>query len=89
VKGKKGAGAGGAKPPKRKSQRASSTQSPTCRLAASEVFRALAIYSGRECLGHLLPRGPLGFEAYDCNDKSLGIFPNQKSAADAISEAAL
>jgi hypothetical protein len=30
-------------------------------------------------------RGKLGVEAYDSNDRSLGLFPNQKAAADAIS----
>jgi hypothetical protein len=31
-------------------------------------------------------RGKLGFEAFGANEKSLGIFPNEKAAADAISE---
>jgi hypothetical protein len=37
------------------------------------------------CIGFLLPRGRLGVEAFDTNDRSLGIFPNMKVAAEAIS----
>ena len=48
----------------------------------------LSLYDGQTHLGFLLPRGRLGVEAYDRDDKSLGIFPNQKAAADAVSEAA-
>jgi hypothetical protein len=47
---------------------------------------ALAIYSGQVCLGHILPRGKAGVEAFDADDKSLGIFPDQKAAADAVSQ---
>jgi hypothetical protein len=48
----------------------------------------LALYSGRECAGFLLKRGRAGIEAFDADDKSLGIFPDQQSAANAVSEAA-
>jgi hypothetical protein len=48
----------------------------------------LAVYDGRSCIGHLLPRGKLGVEAFDRGDKSLGVFPNLKSAADAVSKRA-
>jgi hypothetical protein len=48
----------------------------------------LSLYDGRECLGFLLPRGPMGVEAFNANTESLGIYPNQKLAADAISAAA-
>jgi len=64
------------------------TQSPTRRLLASEVFRAVAIYSGQECLGHLLPHGRSGFEAFSRDDISIGIFPDQRTAANAVSKAA-
>ncbi|MFZ1151423.1 MAG: hypothetical protein WAR76_17065 [Xanthobacteraceae bacterium] len=50
-------------------------------------MHALAVFDGRQCLGHILSRGRLGVEAFDRDDVSLGIFPNQKAAADAISEA--
>jgi hypothetical protein len=45
-----------------------------------------AVYSRQRCIGFLLSRGKLGFEAFGANEKSLGIFPNEKAAADAISE---
>jgi hypothetical protein len=48
----------------------------------------LSIYAGQRCLGHLLPRGRQGVEAFDADDRSLGIFPDQKSAADAIGKTA-
>jgi len=44
----------------------------------------LSIYDGRTCLGFVIPRGKLGFEALDADQRSLGIFPNQKGAADTI-----
>jgi hypothetical protein len=47
----------------------------------------LSLYSGRECIGHLLLRGKL-VEAYDSDDRSLGVYPNQNAAAAAISLAA-
>jgi hypothetical protein len=47
---------------------------------------ALAVYSGQVCLGHILPRGKSGVEAFDADDRSLGIFSDQKSAADAVSQ---
>jgi hypothetical protein len=47
----------------------------------------LSVYAGQTCLGHLLPRGRLGIEAYNRDDVSLGLFPNQKAAADAVAKA--
>jgi hypothetical protein len=51
------------------------------------VFQALAVFDGQTCIGHLMPRGKLGTAAFDADDRLLGIFPNQKSAADAVSRA--
>jgi hypothetical protein len=48
----------------------------------------LAIYDGQVCLGFLLPRGREGVAVYDADDRLLGIFPDQKSAANAVSKAA-
>jgi hypothetical protein len=42
------------------------------------------VYDGRECLGHVLGRGKLGFEALDRDDKSIGIFETQRQAANAL-----
>jgi hypothetical protein len=33
-----------------------------------------------------MPRGRQGIEAFDADDRSLGIFPNMKAAADALSD---
>jgi hypothetical protein len=44
----------------------------------------LSLYSGRECIGFLYLRGKMGVEAFDANDRSLGLYPDQQSAANAI-----
>jgi 2-methylaconitate cis-trans-isomerase PrpF len=38
------------------------------------------VYSGREILGHILGRGKFGYEAFDHDDKSLGLFETAKAA---------
>jgi hypothetical protein len=53
--------------------------------AASSVSM-LSVYDGRECIGFILSRGKLGFEAFDSNQQTLGTFPNEKEAADVGSE---
>jgi hypothetical protein len=47
----------------------------------------ISVYSGAACLGFILARGKLGFEAFTADERSLGIYPNQHSAADAITKA--
>jgi hypothetical protein len=42
------------------------------------------VFDGRECLGFILRRGKLGFEALDRDEQSLGLFPSQRDAANAI-----
>ena len=44
----------------------------------------VAVYGGRACLGYVLGRGKAGFEAFDADNRSLGIFPSQREAAAAI-----
>jgi hypothetical protein len=44
----------------------------------------VSVYDGRECVGFVLARGKLGFEALDRDEHALGIFPTQREAADAI-----
>ena len=44
----------------------------------------VAVYDGRACLGHVLGRGRAGFEAFDADNRSLGIFPSQREAAAAV-----
>ena len=62
--------------------------------ATFEPFACLSVYVpgaggvGTRCVGFLLNRGRRGFEAFDADTRSLGIFPDQKAAADAVYEAA-
>ncbi len=42
------------------------------------------VYDGRQCCGFILARGKLGFEAFDRNERSLGLFPTQREAAAAL-----
>jgi hypothetical protein len=48
----------------------------------------ISVYSGRECLGHVLARGKSGFQAFDVDDTSLGTFRTRSEAVDAVTEAA-
>jgi hypothetical protein len=43
----------------------------------------------KRCLGFLLPRGKQGIEAFNIDTQSLGVFPDMKSAADAVSAQAV
>lgn len=58
------------------------------------VTSMLAVYvpgargRGTRCAGFIMPRGKTGFEAFDAADRTLGIFPTAKNAADAVSAAA-
>jgi hypothetical protein len=38
----------------------------------------------RHCAGHILHRGRCGWEAYDHNDRSIGLFKSQDEAAQAL-----
>jgi len=42
------------------------------------------VYDGRDCLGFILARGKLGFEAIARDERSLGFFQTQRQAATAI-----
>jgi hypothetical protein len=47
----------------------------------------LAVYNGQVCVGHVLNRGKSGVEAFDVDDRSLGLFANQYEAMAALSAA--
>jgi hypothetical protein len=47
------------------------------------------VYDGRRCIGHVIGRGKIGFEAFSTDDKSLGLFPSMKEAANACCSSAL
>jgi hypothetical protein len=42
------------------------------------------IYDGRACLGFVLSRGRAGFEAFDREERSLGLYPAAPAAANAV-----
>jgi hypothetical protein len=53
--------------------------------ATFDPIACLSVYSGQTCVGFLLRRGKSGVEAFGADDRSLGLFPNQQTEADAIS----
>jgi hypothetical protein len=48
----------------------------------------LAVYAGQTCIGHLYRRSKAGFEAFNTDDRSIGLFGSQREAADALSSGA-
>jgi hypothetical protein len=48
----------------------------------------LAVYAGQTCIGHLYRRSKAGFEAFNTDDRSIGLFSSQREAADALSSGA-
>jgi hypothetical protein len=46
----------------------------------------ISVYEGRQCIGFLLNRGRLGWEAFDANEQPIGVFDGQAAAAAAIAE---
>jgi len=47
-----------------------------------------AVYDGRDCIGFVLARRKNAFEAFDADEHSLGIYPTQPEAADAVTRGA-
>ena len=47
----------------------------------------VTILAGTTVLGFVLNRGPAGYEAFDRDERSLGVYPNQRKAAAALSKA--
>jgi len=56
--------------------------------AARDGVAMLTVFDGRELRGFILARGRAGFEAFDAHEQSLGTFPSQRDAANAIVTAA-
>jgi hypothetical protein len=46
-----------------------------------------SVISANGCCGFLLSRGPRGFEAFDADCRSLGLFNTEQEAMDAILKA--
>jgi hypothetical protein len=44
----------------------------------------LAVTDGQHRIGHVLSRGRSGWEAFDANDVSIGIYPTQSAAIVAL-----
>jgi hypothetical protein len=47
----------------------------------------VSVYDGRKRVGFILARGKLGFEAFDRNERSVGMYPTKQEAARALDEA--
>jgi hypothetical protein len=44
----------------------------------------LSAYDGQRCIGFVCSRGKLGFETFDSEERSLGVYGTQREAAAAI-----
>ena len=49
----------------------------------------LALYTGTTCIGHALWRGKTGVEAFNVDDRSIGLFPTLKDATAALASLAV
>jgi hypothetical protein len=48
----------------------------------------VSVYDGRKCLGFIFARGCRGYEAFSADERSLGVFLDQREALDAVTERA-
>lgn len=55
--------------------------------ATPQPSRMVSVFDGRTCLGMILSRGNKGYEAFTADERSLGLFPTQQAAANALSAA--
>jgi hypothetical protein len=44
----------------------------------------VSVFDDRCCIGHVLRRGPRGYEAFDAHYVSLGVYPSKAEAAAAL-----
>jgi hypothetical protein len=44
----------------------------------------VSVFDDRRCIGHVLRRGPRGYEAFDSHGVSFGLFPTKAEAAAAL-----
>jgi hypothetical protein len=56
----------------------------TTRNVPSATWAAVCV--GCQCIGHVVWRGMRGIEAFDRDDKSLGLFATQAEAANALGQ---
>ena len=59
-------------------------QSSTSKRKTEPSDSKVSVYYGQSYIGHVLARGPEGFEAYDHNEQSLGVFKTEDEASTAI-----
>jgi hypothetical protein len=55
-------------------------------IAKTMATNLVSVYSGQNCLGHVLRKPRVGFEAYDVDDRLIGLFASQREAADALTD---
>jgi hypothetical protein len=55
-------------------------------MSAPSTAPMISVYDGRECVGFVIARGKLGFEAFDRNERSVGTYSTQREAVAAIPE---
>ena len=86
------AGAGGTEPAEvafAADERASLTSKGEPAQVAEPTSGFWVVYYGPDdhrCIGHIIPRGKSGFEAFSPADRSLGLFPDLTSAVGALSD---
>ena len=56
----------------------------TAATTAARSSLLLSAYDGQRCIGFVCSRGKLGFEAFDSEERSLGVYATQREAAAAI-----
>jgi hypothetical protein len=56
----------------------------TAATTAARSLPLLSAYDGQRCIGFVCSRGKLGFEAFDSEKRSLGVYATQREAAAAI-----
>jgi hypothetical protein len=61
---------------------------PTTEGLEASAPRMVPVMAGCDCAGFLINLGPHGFEAFDKNEISLGVFPDAISAATAMKKSA-
>jgi hypothetical protein len=54
------------------------------KIKSSHAAPMVSVYDGRQCVGFILARGKSGFEAFDCDERSVGLYPTQCAAAAAL-----
>ena len=52
--------------------------------ATPDILSMQAVYAGSTCVGFIFCRGRSGFEAFNTDTVSLGMFVSMKAAADAV-----